>query len=71
MITIKLSGSQTAADMPSTKKQVHACPVCMGRGFVSGGFYSSVGQTWVSSTTLPEECRSCQGKGYIIVKQND
>ena len=49
------------------KKEAKCCPVCFGRGFVSGGFYSSTGNTWVTSTTAPEQCRSCQGKGYIEI----
>lgn len=48
-------------------KAVSCCPVCSGRGFVSGGFYSSTGNTWVSSTTAPDTCRTCNGKGYIEV----
>ena len=48
-------------------KEVRCCPVCSGRGFVSGGFYSSTGNTWVTSTTTPDECRTCGGKGYVEV----
>lgn len=48
-------------------KEVRCCPVCSGRGFVSGGFYSSTGNTWVSSTTTPDTCRTCCGKGYITL----
>jgi len=46
-------------------KEVVACPVCYGRGFVPAGFYDSTGLTWVSTTTGNETCRSCSGKGYI------
>lgn len=48
-------------------KEVRCCPVCSGRGFVSGGFYSSTGNTWVTSTTTPDTCRTCGGKGYVEV----
>ena len=43
------------------------CPVCYGRGFVPAGFYESTGLTWISSTTGNETCKSCCGKGYIII----
>ena len=46
-------------------KKPYVCPVCFGRGFVAGGFYSSTGSTWVSSTTAPETCRSCNGTGVL------
>lgn len=46
-------------------KKPFTCPVCVGRGFVSGGFYSSTGNTWVSSTTAPDTCRSCKGTGVV------
>lgn len=51
------------------ENKLSLCPVCSGRGFVSSGFYSSTGNTWVSSTTAPEQCRSCYGKGYIIIAE--
>lgn len=46
---------------------IHRCPVCCGKGVVPNGFYRSVGDTIISSTTAPEICRSCGGKGYIEV----
>lgn len=46
---------------------VCVCPVCGGTGHVANGFYSHTGNTWVSSTTAPEQCRSCSGKGYIQI----
>lgn len=50
-------------------KQNHAelCPVCYGKGIVPEGFYSSTGMTWVSNGTMSEQCKSCQGKGYIVI----
>ena len=48
-------------------KSVHCCPVCGGNGIVSNGFYNHTGNTWVTSTTAPEQCRSCHGKGYVVV----
>ena len=50
------------------------CPVCGGKGLVPSGFYDvgsgssnlyNVHKT--SATPDPETCRSCQGRGYIIV----
>jgi DnaJ-class molecular chaperone len=43
------------------------CPVCHGVGTVPAGFYSSTGENWVSVNTKPETCKSCKGKGYIVV----
>lgn len=51
----------------SQPKSVHRCPVCGGNGIVSNGFYNHTGNTWVTSTTAPEQCRSCHGKGYVVV----
>ena len=45
----------------------HMCPVCGGNGIVSNGFYNHTGNTWVTSTTAPEQCRSCHGKGYVVI----
>ena len=49
------------------KKHAERCPVCYGRGFVQNGFYSSTADTWLTSTTGVETCRSCMGKGYVEV----
>ncbi len=46
---------------------VHRCPVCYGKGIVPNGFYSSTSNTWSSSSTNPETCRSCGGRGVIEV----
>lgn len=46
-------------------RTLHKCPVCGGKGIVPNGFYQHTGEYWVSSTTAPEQCRSCQGRGYI------
>ena len=50
-----------------TPKNVATCPVCGGNGLVMNGFYRQVGGAWTSSDTSFEMCRSCQGKGYVIV----
>jgi len=41
------------------------CPVCYGKGIVANGFYSTTEQAWSSSSTTPETCRSCGGKGIV------
>ena len=48
------------------------CPVCNGVGQVSAGFYSRGGDCpyWVSSTVNPEICRSCDGKGWVEVRED-
>jgi hypothetical protein len=42
----------------------HTCPVCGGRGIVPGGFYTSTGDTWISSVAT-EQCRACCGSGVL------
>lgn len=37
------------------------CPVCVGTGMVSAGFYSN----GLSTSTSPESCRSCAGTGIV------
>ena len=48
---------------------VECCPICHGNGLVSAGFYSHPGDypIWVTSRVASEKCRSCDGRGYIIV----
>ena len=48
---------------------VEKCPVCKGVGQVSAGFYSRGGdyEFWMVFATSPEQCRSCGGKGYLVV----
>lgn len=46
------------------------CPICLGNGLVPSGLYSTTRQEegclrWSSSSTEPETCKSCGGKGYI------
>ena len=45
-------------------KYLYKCPVCCGRGFVDANFYSCFSS---NSSGSPEKCRSCDGKGYIVV----
>jgi len=41
------------------------CPVCQGRGFVQGGFYSTTIGVWASGDLSTEPCRSCNGTGVL------
>jgi DnaJ-class molecular chaperone len=45
-------------------QEPHKCPICYGRGNVSGGFYNGAGIYSVSDKTM-ETCRSCNGTGII------
>ncbi|MBQ7275894.1 MAG: hypothetical protein IJS58_01465 [Bacilli bacterium] len=61
---------QHTCSLPSNSwgyREVRCCPVCGGNGIVSNGFYNHTGNTWVTSTTVPEQCRSCHGKGYVEI----
>lgn len=46
-------------------KYPHVCPVCLGKGFVVAGFYNSTGNVYITSTTVPDKCRSCKGTGVV------
>ena len=43
------------------------CPVCGGNGIKDKGFYNQTSGLWTSSGGT-ETCRSCNGKGYIIME---
>lgn len=49
------------------------CPVCNGRGQVSGGFYNRGVDCpyWETSEVNPESCRSCGGKGWVEVSDGE
>ena len=47
-----------------TVKQPFTCPICLGRGNVSGGFYNGCGEYSISASTM-EQCRQCKGTGII------
>jgi DnaJ-class molecular chaperone len=59
--------------------EVHRCPVCDGAGLVYQGFYSNKGlaqnndgqivQIFTGTGTGQETCRSCEGRGYIVVHE--
>lgn len=41
----------------------YKCPVCNGKGFVPTGFYNSLSDYYISTSTAGEKCRSCNGTG--------
>ncbi|MCK4858880.1 MAG: hypothetical protein KAT58_12980 [candidate division Zixibacteria bacterium] len=47
---------------------VQRCPVCKGKGTVAPFFYSHMPNNNWTVTAPPQTCRSCKGKGYIIIK---
>lgn len=51
--------------MTPIPKTPHCCPVCYGRGHVAAGFYTSTGQSWVTSNMMTETCKSCSGMGIV------
>lgn len=42
----------------------YKCPICNGKGIVSGGFYKSVNE-YCSTTNVTETCQQCGGCGII------
>ena len=44
------------------------CPVCKGKGTIGPFFYSHEPNNNWTVAAPPQTCRSCDGKGYIIVK---
>jgi len=56
-------------------KVIAKCPICLGNGLVPSGFYSTTqvdeqgNLLWVSGSTESETCRSCDGRGYIILEE--
>lgn len=51
---------------------LEVCPVCKGKGLVPNGFYtvSEIGY-YSTTSTSPETCRSCGGKGFIQLTADD
>lgn len=47
------------------EKKPYCCPVCLGRGHVGNSFYKSTGDSWTSSSTEFETCKSCDGSGVV------
>ena len=51
--------------------EVKRCPVCNGTGRVPLGFYNQTSGRWTTGGIQDELCRSCDGKGYVIVPDGD
>ncbi len=51
--------------------ELHLCPVCLGVGTLQSGFYAAVvangGLSWSTTNTDRETCRSCAGRGYVVL----
>ena len=60
--------SESTGTYGYTQPSVHCCPVCDGNGLVPAGFYNQTSGEWSGGNLIPEQCRSCDGKGYIIVR---
>lgn len=55
------------ADVAPASGRAQVCPVCGGRGSVSECFYVGTLGSPIGSTM----CRSCQGRGYVVVCDNE
>lgn len=63
---VEALASALASSRGPTPDPPYLCPLCFGRGHVPSGFYTStVGVPWATSTTAPDMCRMCEGKGYL------
>lgn len=51
--------------LPSLKGSPHTCPVCSGNGLVPNGFYRQTSGNYLTCSTTPESCRSCNGTGVL------
>lgn len=56
---------QTKAWAAIPPRRPWVCPVCQGKGIVPQGFYHTLGETWGSTSTAPEQCRACNGSGVV------
>lgn len=62
--------SQVNWELLQQHKRAERCPVCGGNGLVPNGYYTQCNGphgTWVSTSTMPETCRGCAGKGWITI----
>lgn len=51
--------------------RLEVCPVCKGKGLVPNGFYAVSAISYTTSSTGPETCRSCGGRGFIQLATDD
>jgi DnaJ-class molecular chaperone len=47
------------------EKKPYTCPVCGGNGQVPHGFYTQTSGQWSSTSSTPEQCRTCKGTGVV------
>jgi len=47
------------------KNSPYVCPICSGIGYVPYGFYSRSINTWSSTVSNFDTCRSCLGTGIV------
>lgn len=52
-------------DNGAIKQSPHICPICNGRGFLMGGFYSSFNGGFTHDSIEKEICLSCKGTGIV------
>ena len=50
--------------------ETQICPVCTGSGKVDEGFYRRTSNTWTSCGGT-EKCRACDGRGYVIISEEE
>mgnify|MGYP000558021607 FL=1 len=60
----RYGGNRYPAQLTFERKP-YRCPVCSGKGLVPNGFYSCTGNTIISTSTAPEQCKSCKGTGVV------
>ena len=48
------------------ERKPYCCPVCNGRGVLPQGFYNT-SERFASSSLADIQCRSCNGRGIIIL----
>jgi len=46
-------------------REYQKCPVCNGKGVLPHGFYIT-SETFITSSTEDEICKTCNGQGIII-----
>lgn len=58
-------GGRPIVRIRGRSREAQRCPICMGRGIMPSTFYQPIIGT--ASAIVDEQCRSCEGKGVVIV----